>query len=82
MYKLSIALFIAATIPAFARERAALGSCWAAVQIAKAHHNVWQEPAFTPEECAIVVGKAIDAGVLDGGRTGSDDNGSSTPPNE
>jgi hypothetical protein len=40
MHKLSIALFIAAAMPAFAQERAGLGSCWAAVQIAKAHDSI------------------------------------------
>ena len=78
MHKLSIALFIAAAMPAFAQERAGLGSCWAAVQIAKAHDNVWQEPAFSPDECAKIVGRAIDAGALNGGH----DNRSRAPPNE
>jgi hypothetical protein len=82
MHKLSIALLIASPMPAFAQERAGLGSCWAAVQIAKANGNVWQEPAFSPEECAKIVGRAIDAGVLGGGRERSRGNGSHTPPNE
>ena len=51
-------------VPAFAEDRATLGSCLAAIAIAEAHDNEWQEPEFTPDECAVIAGKAIDSGYV------------------
>jgi hypothetical protein len=58
------AIMLFCMVPAFAEDRATLGSCLAAIAIAEAHDNEWQEPAFTPDECAVIAGKAVDSGFV------------------
>jgi hypothetical protein len=43
-------------------QRATLGSCLAAIEIAEMHDNEWQAP-FSKEDCAEVAGKSIDDGM-------------------
>jgi hypothetical protein len=56
------AAFIVAATGAAQAEEATLGSCLAAVQIAKLHDNLWQSD-LSMEECARIAGKAIDDGM-------------------
>jgi hypothetical protein len=50
--------------PVLAEEdRATFGSCLAAIEIAQNHDNEWQAP-FSKDECAVIAGKAIDAGYV------------------
>ena len=62
MFKFLIPFMIIA-FPAFADERATLGSCLAAIAIAEAHDNQWQA-TFSMDECAVIGGQAIDSGFV------------------
>jgi hypothetical protein len=88
MLKFLIPLVVIA-VPAIAGQRATFGSCLAAVEIAQLHNNEWQETEFTPEECAVIAGKAIDSGyVLINPKSSTDEidrairnlNGTAPPP--